>query len=205
MSIDYIQPSIAIKRLKTARAYISKTKNDFKIWGAGEFAKAQQSSYFSRDDGGSRNPVLVVAVGSNTGSTIHLQSSGEANTVHNIDVHLIAPLHDRRGQFRDEESVWFKQFLIQSLHAFNPSNGSMPLIYSGDNLVEIAGVAGYARTYTFTQEMIVSECDVWGGDENEIEVVGDLDEFLQAYTDIFTEAPPLGDVSDASELDIELR
>ena len=81
----------------------------------------------------------------------------------------------------------------------------MPLIYSGDNLVEIAGVAGYARTYTFTQEMIVSECDVWGGDEDNIEVVGDLDEFLQAYTDIFTEAPPRGDVSDVSELDIELR
>ncbi len=205
MSIDYIKPSIVIKRLITARAFVSLTTNDFKVWGAGDFDKALQSSYFAKDSGGFRAPVLIVAVGSNTGSSLHIQGGGEAATVHNIDVHFIAPVKDRRSQFRDEESVWFKDFLLRSLSSFTPSNESNPLMYSGDSLVQIANVAGYARTYTFSQEMIVGECDVWGGDENAIEVVGDLDEFTQLFADTFVDAPPLGDVSDVSELDIELR
>lgn len=205
MSINYIQPSIAIKRLITARTHISLTSEDFKIWGAGDFDHALKSSYFAKESGGDRAPVLVVAVGANTGATQTIQGGGIVDTIHTIDVHFIAPLSDRRGQYRDEESVWFKQFLIQSLSSFTPSNGSNPLMYSGDSLVQIPNVAGYARTFTFAQEMDISECDTWGGDEDSIEVIGDLDEFLQLFTDTFTEAPPLGDVSDVSELDIDLR
>ena len=205
MSIEFIKPSTVIKRLLLARTKVTLTKENFKIWGAGEFEKARQSSFFAKTSGGDRLPVLIVTVGNNSGSAIHNQGSGESNLAHTIDVHFIAPLYDRRGQFRDEESVWFKQFLFRALHAFNPSSGANPLLYSGDNLTEIAGVAGYSRTFSFTQNLIAGECDTWGGDEDEIRTFDDLDEFLKLYTETFVDAPPLGDISEESELDLDLR
>jgi len=205
MSIDFIKPSTVIKRLITARAHISKTSNDFKIWGAGEFDKASASSYFAKDSSGFRVPVLIIAVGNNTGSIEHIQGAGSSDLTHTIDVHYIAPLKDRRGQFRDEESVWVKQFVVQALHCFEPSSGANPLNYTGDNLTQIAGVAGYSRTYTFAQSMLVDQDDTWGGDEDSIIGADDLYDFETISSETFADAPPIGDISPASNLDIDLR
>lgn len=205
MSLNFTPPSVVIKRLKTARAHISKTDADFQIWGAADFEKAQQTSYFAKDSQGFRVPVLIVAVGNHTGNILTTQGSGSGNLTHNIDVHFIAPLNDRRGQFRDEESVWFKQFLLRSLHAFNPSSGANPMLYSGDSLTQISGVAAYCRTYTFAQSMIADESDVYGGDENNILGYGDLDDFIYIDTGVKAEAPDFGTVSPQSDIDTTLH
>ena len=79
------------------------------------------------------------------------------------------------------------------------------MLYSGDSLTQISGVAAYCRTYTFAQSMIADESDVYGGDENNIPGYGDLDDFIYIDTGVKAEAPDFGTVSPQSDIDITLH
>ena len=173
----FARPSEAIGRLKATRTTLGLSTADFQLFGAAEFQSAIESGVFVKN---TEKAALYVMTGNSSATTITENGLGISDVSHAIDCVLYLRMKDQRGQRSDQVSVWFKEYLIRSLMGFVPYDGAQPLMYGGDQFNATTNVAGYSRTYQFTQTVRVEGEDLIGDGDAD-----DLPYLMQIYLELF--------------------
>ena len=195
MAIRFARPSEVIDQLRTFRDSIGLSNADFPVFGAAEYNIAQESGRFVQN----ARAALYVMVGNSSSGVVSDVGSGVDDVTHSLDVVLYQQLEDNRGQFSDEKSVWFKEFVLRAIFGWEPYSGSEPLQFNGDFLNGLSGASSYARTYQFSQAYTLDQSDVESGGSFE-----DLADFAQMYVYNNAIAPPSDDIAE-TELDITIE
>ncbi len=183
----FIRPSEAIERLKDTRTLIGSTTADFQLFGVAEFAKALENGAFIQND---EKAALYVMCGNSSSNSITNAGAGVSEVSHAIDIVLYLRMRDARGQRADQISVWFKEYLARSLAGYEAYVGAEPLLYGGDQFVQVQNVAGYARTYQFTQIIHIDRDDLIG-DGN----ASDLEDFTSIFNEFSSVNPDFEEIA----------
>jgi len=192
MAIRFVRSSEIIDRLRDYRAIIGMTDTDFKVYGSAEFQKALDAGKFVQ----TAPATLYVMIGNSSSSVLSLAGSGTDVITHSVDIVLYHQLKDNRGQYSDEASVWYKEFVLRALFGWEPYEGSEALQFGGDVFNSTEGASSYSRTYQFSQQFTIDQSDIEQQD-------GDCVDFLNLYVYNNAITPPSDDIA-KTELDIDI-